>query len=229
MNRRNFLAATLASLALPSFASAFGGDPTGLTEVSAAYKRAAATGRKLLVFVVPEDDGEKYTRGTVLGEFLNHGPTASLARLGEVELLAASMDELRALVPAAPKGEPLFVLVDPSAIPSAALGLTTPYATMPPSRGWLDQAGQKKEDGIITRRIEALALLIDTNLPAAASEAHALTRFKNAMRNPIPGSHWSVTSGCGSYIEDAEDQMMPDCGMGHVNARSARMLYFYEV
>ncbi|MCO4744646.1 MAG: hypothetical protein KC912_07655 [Proteobacteria bacterium] len=228
MNRRRFLGTSLAALLLPAFASGFDGDVTRLSNVSAVFQAAVASGRKMLVFVIPEDNGEKYLRGRALGEFLNHGPEATLARLGEAELVAATMSDLRTLVPSAPKGEPLMVLVDPSKVPSRALALQTPLIQPKYDHDWSRQ-GPDPEEASIDARIAAIATLIDNALPAASNPLRAGARLRDAVKESIPGSRWSVQGGCGSYIEGEADRMAMGCGMGHVQARSVRVLYFFEV
>lgn len=47
--------------------------------------------------------------------------------------------------------------------------------------------------------------------------------------NPVPGSRWATSGGCGVTIEGAENEgPMIACGMGHVPARSQRFLYWYN-
>ena len=47
----------------------------------------------------------------------------------------------------------------------------------------------------------------------------------------VAGSHWGLSGGCGTQIEDAEpadgERFAMACGMGHVPAKSARFLYFF--
>lgn len=230
MNRRRFLIAGLAGVTLPVVARAFGGDPSKLTDMSAAFHRAASSSRKLLVFVVPELDGEKWQRGEQFGEFLNYGPEGTLARLAEVELVAATMADLRTLVPNAPAGEPLMILVDPTVVPSTASAidpdLPPPKAVREP---WSD-AGRAELDMQISARIDLLAATIDDVLPAAPSPEEAHARYqRDVLHAPIPGAQWSIQTGCGSYFESEETPVAMPCGMGHVNARSARMLHFFSV
>lgn len=53
----------------------------------------------------------------------------------------------------------------------------------------------------------------------------ARARFRD---EPIPGSRWARSTGCGLRVEGATDNVAIGCGMGHTPRRSARFLYFYE-
>lgn len=58
-----------------------------------------------------------------------------------------------------------------------------------------------------------------------ALEANARDRLH---AQPLPGSRWATSGGCGVSIEGAEGEgPMIACGMGHVPARSRRFLYWY--
>jgi hypothetical protein len=46
---------------------------------------------------------------------------------------------------------------------------------------------------------------------------------------PVPGSRWARSSGCGTVVEGAPElSRMVACGMGHVPAKSQRFLYFFS-
>lgn len=53
----------------------------------------------------------------------------------------------------------------------------------------------------------------------------ARARFRD---EPIPGSRWARSTGCGLRVEGATDNVAIGCGMGHTPRRSVRFLYFYE-
>ena len=117
----------------------------------------------------------------------------------------------------------------PSTVPSVATALEVNLSTSR-SEEWWTEAGRDAEEKAITARIQALAQVIDAALPSAGDVAEAHARYRNEVLGAaIAGSEWSVEGGCGSYIEGREDQVMNDCGMGHVSARSSRMLYFFPV
>src|SRR5207253_4564974 len=46
-----------------------------------AVARALAAGKTVRIFVIPDDDAEKWERGRAFGEWLNHGEDAQLAPL----------------------------------------------------------------------------------------------------------------------------------------------------
>lgn len=81
-------------------------------EVREAYERAQRAGRPFLVFVIPDRDVDLWERGTVLGEYLNHGSDAQLAPLALCDVATARMEELRRIEPAVGRGEPFMVLIE---------------------------------------------------------------------------------------------------------------------
>lgn len=44
----------------------------------------------------------------------------------------------------------------------------------------------------------------------------------------VPGSRWARSSGCGTMVEGADDNVAYGCGMGYVGAKATRMLYFFD-
>src|SRR5262249_16912675 len=62
-----------------------------------------------LVIVVPVDDGQKYRRGELGGEYLNHGTSSQIAPLDAVDVSCATMADLGTLAKDV-KGEPLAIL-----------------------------------------------------------------------------------------------------------------------
>ncbi|MCU0655686.1 MAG: hypothetical protein MUF64_10480 [Polyangiaceae bacterium] len=62
-------------------------DPDKILQEAA--RRARDEGKKLLVLVIPEDTGLRHDRGTIFGEFLNHGSSADLAPLASAVVVCA--------------------------------------------------------------------------------------------------------------------------------------------
>jgi hypothetical protein len=126
-----------------------------------AIRRASGAARPLLVAVIPADDMEKWTRGEALGAFLNHATPAELAPLALVDVVCATPDEIRAVVPSAPAGEPLFYLVE-----TDGSGTVTPLdarlAPAPKETDW--QAQARAADKNVDDHIHALAALLKRGL-----------------------------------------------------------------
>ncbi|TNE87470.1 MAG: hypothetical protein EP330_18575 [Deltaproteobacteria bacterium] len=231
MNRRRFLTAALATLALPTVVQAFEGAPTELAAVAAAFRTAADEGRPLLVFVIPDDNGEKWRLGRAFGELINHGDLDVQARLGHAVLVAARREDLATLVPGAIDAKALMFAIDASAVPAAVNPLSTRLVDDPDWGGDMSwEQREKQTDDAIDARIAALSDLVLAALPEPPQRARAIQRFRTeVLAEPVEGSHWARSGGCGTMVEGATRQMAVGCGMGHVNARSARVMYFFEV
>lgn len=242
MNRRHLLRSALGlglGLGLSSIARASGSPKEQRAALSAAVRTATQSGRPLLVIVIPEDDGEKWTRGQHLGEWLNSGSDASLSPLAAVDVVCASLSDLRQLVPQLPKEAPWFVLMKMSA-PVELVQLTPELPPPPkgqPSWGDEDYYGQGHTDWN-TRRIAANVAAIDAVLHPAlvemAPQIGSMERQAAAVRAKMvaeapPGAHWAVSGGCGTHVEGVETAYGVDCGMGHVPQGSQRLLYFLDV
>ncbi|XXX77370.1 hypothetical protein WMF30_01170 [Sorangium sp. So ce134] len=250
MNRRHLLGATAAGLAAtawPAFLrEAFGEgaacDETGkpaaapgsVAQVSAAFRRARQANRALLVFVIPADDSAKWERGHAFGELLNFGADRDLAPLAGVEVVCATMADLKKLVPGAGDGEPLLVLVRTDKVPVAATQLDVALPSYDGMRGleggsWEERT--KRDDAISAKRIGALGALLRKGLDAGADnvEARAASVRARLVKAPPSGARWATASGCGVDVEGVEDDGMMACGMGHVPAKSRRFLYFFAV
>jgi hypothetical protein len=238
MKRRTFLAAVGASAAAAlwprlirnAFADAsFDAPGTRKTApgLSTSPRQIDVSKRAQLVIVVPADDGQKYRRGEVWGEYLNHGAAAQIAPLSQVEVSCATMAELGALAGDV-TGEPLALLFGTD-------GSVQPLDAKVPdySRG-LRMEGQD-DDAIVDKRIGIVSKMIARALPPVpAGETHAAAeRVVRALRTQPPsGSHWANASGCGPAT--VENMKEPDgeivaygCGMGHIPAKSSRFLYFF--
>jgi len=95
---------------------------TDLATLSAAFRDAQRLGKPLLVVVVPanESDEAYWDRPMAIGELLNHGSDDAMVTLAMTHVVCAKMADLRQLVPTAPAGEPLLVLVETDRVPAAS-------------------------------------------------------------------------------------------------------------
>ncbi|WP_437676718.1 hypothetical protein [Sorangium sp. So ce131] len=251
MNRRHFLGATAAGLAAtawPAFIrDAFGdgaacdmkGKPAAasgsLAQVSAAFRRARQARRDLVVFVIPADDTAKHRRGQDFGELLNFGADRDLAPLAGVEVVCATMADLKKLVPGAGDGEPLLVVVKTDKVPAAATQLDAALPRYDWTRrglaagGWEEEL--KEQDQLAARRIDALGALLRKGLgdDARDVEARAASVRARLVKKPPAGAHWANASGCGTDVEGVEENLIMGCGMGHVPTKSRRFLYFFSI
>lgn len=246
MKRRHFMGAAAAGLAVsawPAFIrEAFGdkacdvdGKPKGKTEqvalVAAAFRRAQQAKRPLLVLVIPADDSEKYDRGRIFGELLNHGADKDLAPLSDAEVICATMADLKKVVPDAGDGEPLMLLVKTDRVPAAVkqLQVELPDYASVQDLSWEER--QKAEDKVSEQRIAALGTLLRQALGADTNKLAARAAGVRARMVKLPpsGAHWAHSSGCGTTIEGVEDNMVIGCGMGHVPAKAGRFLYFFSL
>ncbi|MFT4979305.1 MAG: hypothetical protein ACI8S6_005215, partial [Myxococcota bacterium] len=85
---------------------------------------------------------------------------------------------------------------------------------------------------VVSARIAVMeAMIFRLVQPTAASRGADLAARRS---EPVTGSRWKRSMGCGSW-QETPDPLVPDeqdmgmmigCGMGHVNARSARFLDF---
>ncbi|MBN8612860.1 MAG: hypothetical protein J0L92_19855 [Deltaproteobacteria bacterium] len=209
-----------------------------LAGLSEAYRAAQRAGRPLLVLVIPEDNGARWERGSALGAFLNHGTDDAMTAVGSCELTCAPMTVLRQLVPQAPPGEPLLVLVDPARVPASVSAIDPALPPEPPyavdGEDW--EAQRTREDAYVDAQIAAisnavvaaLATRIAASTPAqrTAARARAIDTYR---AHRVRGSYWAFSGGCGVSVEDAPPQLesMVACGMGHTPERARRFLYFF--
>jgi hypothetical protein len=158
----------------------------GLIAMSEGFRAAQRAGRALLVFVIPEDEGARWKPAHSFGEYLNYGTVEQLLPLAALEVVCAKMSTLRTLVPSAPAGEPLMVLVETDRSPATARALNAvlPEYKEPPQAGDLTTDWQKVqkeraagEDDAISQRIAAIAgvLRASTIDDSAWLAAHAET------------------------------------------------------
>jgi len=239
MKRRSFLAALGASasaamwpsLIRRAFADAsFDAPGTKKTApgLSTSPKHIDPSQRPQLVIVVPVDDGQKWTRGGVWGEYLNHGTAAQIAPLSHVDVSCATMAELGALAKDV-KGEPLAILFERDGSVRAL------DATVPEYTQRFDAEAWKKDDAISDKRISIVAKLVQGALPPvpAGEVREAAARVIRVVREQPPsGSHWANHSGCGpatveNMKDDSDEIVAVGCGMGHIPSKSSRFLYFF--
>jgi hypothetical protein len=245
VKRRRFLEATsagAAALLWPAWLrEAFADEPAcdkgwaaRVAQVAAAFARGREAGKQLLVFVIPADDAEKWTRGETFGELLNHGADRDLAPLAGVEVACATMADLKKIVPTAGAGEPLMVLIDPSRVPATARQVDTDLSAYPNlyegRMSWEER--EKAEDEISDRHIAAMGKMLRDALGAAPGDDRRAAALAADVRarlrdKPLPGSRWARASGCGVRIEGDTDSMGYACGMGHTPKKSQRFLYFF--
>lgn len=237
MKRRTFLATVGASTAAalwPSlirraFADAsFDAPGTKKTApgLATSPKRIDVSQRPQLVIVVPADDGQKYRRGEVWGEYLNHGAPAQLAPLDHVDVSCATMKELGALARDV-AGEPLALLFERD---GSVRALDT---KVPDYNGRFD--GKNNDDAIVDRRIALVSKMVAEALPAPPVDnvrAAAARVVRKVRTQPPAGSHWANASGCGpatveNMKDDSDEVVAYGCGMGHIPAKSSRFLYFF--
>lgn len=186
MKRRDFVAAAAAVTAWPALKAfacppphekapldpACGPLPVGADDVSAAYRQAVRVGKPLLVILVPADSGQKYDRGQLWGEVLNHGAPSTFAALACVEVVCATVESLAAVVPGVVVDSMLFVLVETATMPATSTMHGTKIPDYPDHFGRGGGDGQKQRDiekQLGGQRIAALGGLIEEAVLGTAS------------------------------------------------------------
>ncbi len=233
MNRRLFLGATAVTFGLAAtpewIRQAFAGEPSSKTLVFDAYRRARRAGQPLLVFIIPADPQARWPRGQALGAFITYGTDAQLAPLAHCEVVCATAADVHDLVPKAPAGEPLALLIDTTAVPANVITITValadPNAAMSDDRDW--QKRQAAADDIVMANVARVAQALGGALGAADPKLADGVRARLSKRD-VPGARWASSAGCGVSYEhpDKSDagMGMVDCGMGFVSAKSQRFL-----
>lgn len=219
-NRRAVLGVAAASVALgvvPAWIrKAFAGQPPGRTVVFDAYRRARRTHRRLLIFVVPADpDGDlTASRAHVLGAFLTYATDAQLAPLARCEVVCATAARIHELVPDAPSGEPLALLVDTTGVPAKVSAIDVALDS------W------DHDDGVTANNDRIARALRDALGPADPALA-ASVRAALAERD-LPGARWATSLECGVRFDRATAQEraheVMTCGMASMPERSRRFL-----
>ncbi len=207
-----------------------------LAGLSEAYRAAQRASRPLLVLVIPEENGARWDRGGALGAFLNTGSDEAMVAIGACDLTCATMAVLRQLVPQAPAGEPLLLLVDPSRVPATVTVLDPPLPpdVSPPSGDARWDTYYERVEARVDQQIAAIegavvtALRSRTGSLTTAQRDAARTRAIDTHRaHRIRGSYWATQGGCGVHVEDVPQVGGMRCGMGHTPERARRFLYFF--
>ncbi len=195
--------------------------------LSTSQRRIDVSQRPQLVIVVPADDAQKYRRGELWGEYLNHAAPAQLAPLDHVDVSCATVAELGALAKDV-KGEPLALLFERD---GSVRALDTTY----PDYASLNRYDPKADDVIVDKRIALVSKMVASALPAPPVDsvrAAAARVVRKVREQPPTGSHWANASGCGpatveNMKDDSDEIVGYGCGMGHLPAKSSRFLYFF--
>jgi hypothetical protein len=231
MNRRHFLGATAVGLGLATtpawIQQAFAGEPSSKTLAFDAYRRARRAGQPLLIFVIPADPSERWRRGHVLGSFITYGTDAQLAPLAHCEVVCATAAHIHDLVPKAPDGEPLALLIDTTAVPASVVAITAkladPGATNDPD--WDHR--QATADQVVMANVASVAQALAAALGSGDPKLAGDVRMR-LSKSDVPGARWASTAGCGVSYEhpDKSDEGMGmvACGMGFVSEKSQRFL-----
>ncbi|MCB9690069.1 MAG: hypothetical protein H6735_33820 [Alphaproteobacteria bacterium] len=158
--RRDLLRAAALALTVPAFvADAFGAtrSSSSLDGLMSAYRAAQKGGRPLLVLVIPDDDGQRYAHGRLLGAFLNHADDAHLATLALATVVCATPTELAELVPGtAVAADSWALVVETDAVPAttAVFGGEGPPPEKVLVRGADWEAEDKAEDLALQKGID---------------------------------------------------------------------------
>ncbi|HND11498.1 MAG TPA: hypothetical protein PLY80_13740 [Pseudomonadota bacterium] len=128
MNRRTFLDAASRAALIASWPAwlqkAFADeskaqtDDDGLTVVSEGFRRAQRAGKPLLVLVIPKNSSDRYARGKIFGEYLNHATKTQHAPLQLCEVICATVQQLGQIVPSAGASDSLMILVETDKLPA---------------------------------------------------------------------------------------------------------------
>jgi hypothetical protein len=238
MNRRLFLGATAVSFGLAAtpewIRQAFAAEPSSKTLVFDAYRRARRAGQPLVIFVIPAEAVERWQRGHALGAFITYASDAQLAPLAHCEVVCATAAHVHDLVPNAPAGEPLAVLVDTTAVPAHVQAITValgdPRAAInddggDPARDWKQRLAAA--DQTVMANVDAISKALGAALGSADPKLAVDVRTRLSKRD-VPGARWASSAGCGVSYEHAdkgdEDMGSVSCGMGFVSEKSVRFL-----
>ncbi|HEY1550451.1 MAG TPA: hypothetical protein VGG28_21635 [Kofleriaceae bacterium] len=234
MNRRIFLGASVVSFGLAAtpawIQQAFAGEPSSKTLVFDAYRRARSAARPLLIFVIPVEPDERWHRGHALGSFITYANDAQLAPLAHCEVVCATAAHVHELVPNAPAGEPLALLVDTTAVPAHVRAITVALADPAAARSDATQNWDQRQaaaDDIVMANVGAISQALDAALGAGDPKLADDVRARLSKRD-VPGARWASSAGCGVAFEHPdkgdENMGMVDCGMGFVSEKSTRFL-----
>lgn len=233
MDRRTFLgvgvsvAGAAAGGAALWFAPFFQPSPLDPPDLDAAFDRARAAGRALLIFVIPEDLAVRRQRGTVFGAWLNHGSPADLWPLARCEVACATAEDVAQFTgTGAARTEPWLVLIDPAVGPQSARAVEWEGPRLP--SGALGDDAMRDWFGRLARALAAAlpARLADhAEADESALAAAASARLRDGR---VPGAAWAKVEPCGVEIEGVpEPSALGACGMSMCPVLSARFLWFY--
>ena len=170
MKRRDFLRGAGLALGVASspawLSEAFAGDNACDTPdfeasdlVAEIYRQAVKRGKPMLVLVIPEVEDDRWERGTLFGQFLNHGGRGVLANMALCETVCAKLSDVRRIVPDAPNKDAIMVLVETDTVPAQVVVLNPEIPDSPSDifrwSGDYDE-GIQSEDTIIEARIDVL-------------------------------------------------------------------------
>lgn len=193
-----------------------------------AMRRPLPSSSTVLFFVIPRKEEEWWTRGHILGEFLNHGKSEDLALLADVAIECATLKDINARFGSSLREEPLMLLarVAGASAQFQPIQPATPDLPLPRARG----TGDPAVDGVIQKRIDAVAASLRQALgsvPSGEVDARAERVRQAVVKKPPRNGQWASSSGCGiDYEEGPEVAEALDCGMGFVPERSQRFLHF---
>ena len=216
-----------------------------MEHLTGAWRRAAVSGRPLLVIVVPIEHWRHHRVGRAWGELLTAGSVKTIAALTRAELVTATQEEIHTVLPAytvtSAGDEPLVVRIEAAEMPARyeafATDIDIPTAAQEDAASEREYAEERAlREGWITERIAAMEALVGS--AAAAGPGAVLRagprRIAHRREADIPGSRWGYSGGCGTHYADdpLEDPDAPErramiaCGLGHVDPRSRRFLDF---
>lgn len=194
MNRRTFLGSAAGVVATwPTWlAAAFADeketrektaeDGAGLVVASEGFRRAQRSGKPLLALIIPTDAGEKWKRGSLFGEYLNHASLKERAPLALCEVVCTTMKQLQQLVPTVGQGEPLMVLVQTDRVPATAQQL---HVQLPREDNESFGMPEKEVEQRIGARITTVAKLLRD---AVMLDTAMLEKRAAQQRSSIPAS-----------------------------------------
>jgi len=212
-------------------------------QLTAAWRRAAASGSPLLLIVVPDEPSERAVQADAWGQAISHGSDGFIDALLQAELATATQAEISRVIPDYVPQAASLVLVSPCALPVTWRAVSIPFLAQEAAaakqplpdepderyRELADRRQRRYDEDTIDARIAAVEAAVLGVLPApeAGEEAPRQERRKAV----IPGARWGNNWGCGTDFETKdplvdEEGWGVDCGMGHVNARAARFLSF---
>lgn len=177
MQRRALLQGAAAGIALATWPGWLRGafaencERDGLRALTAAFQTARANGKPLLVFVIPSDDGEKWSRGEMFGAFLHHGSTKALATLALFEIACATVEDTTRLFPVRLDSEPLLIRVQTDRAPVEVMPFSFEMTDDAPA----ERFNRPKADERVETLIAKMNALVTSLAPDPAALRRAVT------------------------------------------------------